>query len=81
MMTNEAFKATLRRAGITQQRFADLVGTDLSAVKRWCSSTAKFSRPPPDAATLVLIALNEGKVTETWIKQQRKHWVVDRGAK
>ncbi len=77
MMTNNDFRESLRRAGLTQQRFADLVDVDRSAVKRWCSSTAKYSRRPPAAAALLLCAINAGLVTETWITQTKKYWAVD----
>ena len=67
VMTHDQLKAALQQAGITQQRFADLMGVELTAVKRWCSSSAKQRRPVPNAAAMVLLALQQGLITEAWI--------------
>jgi len=80
-MTGTEFRETLRGAGYTQQRFADLLGVNKSAVKRWAAGPEiPTARPVPAHAVLLLRALIDGRIDDAWISSVKIAHRLDRGA-
>jgi len=80
-MTNDEFREMLNAAGYTRQRFADLIGVELTAVKRWVAHAgAKSKRPVPPHAVLLLRGLIDGRLDEPWISSVKVAHRLDRGA-